>query len=80
MRWKGRRDHDRADVDLMTDVSAYSLVVVTMLCFGLIVGFQFAHISHVRKLITLAKRSVNSGTLAPVFAELESMRKKRTRI
>ncbi len=59
----------------MIDVSAYSLVVVTMLCFGLIVGFQFAHISYVRKLITLAKRSVNSGTLAPVFAEVEQLRK-----
>jgi hypothetical protein len=75
MRWKGRPDHDRGEI-FMIDVAAYSLVLITMLCFGLIVGFQFAHIAYVRKLITLAKRSVNSGTLAPIFAELENIRNK----
>lgn len=55
----------------MVTLSGYSLIVIVSLCFGLVVSFQLAHIQYVRYLIGLAKRSIMSGTLAPVFSELE---------
>ena len=60
----------------MIDVASYTLVAVTTFCFGLIVSFQMAHIHYCRKLTTLLRRSISTGTIAPVLAELERLRPK----
>ncbi len=57
----------------MIDAAGFALIAVVSLCFGLIVSFQIAHIHYCRMLITLARRSVASGSLAPIFAELERL-------
>ena len=57
----------------MVDAAGYTLIAVVALCFGLIVSFQVAHIRYCRRLIKLARRSLDSGTLAPIFAELERL-------
>jgi len=44
---------------------------VVTLCFGLLVSFQVAHIMYVRRLTKLAKRSVDTGTIAPILVEME---------
>jgi hypothetical protein len=49
----------------------YLLISVTTFCFGLLVSFQISHIFYCRKLTKLAKRCVNTGTIAPVLVELE---------
>jgi hypothetical protein len=56
----------------MIDLASYFLLSLVSLCFGILVGFQIAHISHVKKLAKLAKRCVDTGTLAPVLVELET--------
>jgi hypothetical protein len=56
----------------MVDAFSYFLLSVVTLCFGILVGFQIAHISHVKKLAKLAKRCVDTGTIAPVLVELEA--------
>ncbi len=55
----------------MIDPLNYLLIGITTFCFGLLVSFQISHILYCRKLTKLAKRSVNTGTIAPVLVELE---------
>jgi hypothetical protein len=56
----------------MVDIFSYFLLSLVTLCFGILVGFQIAHIAHVKKLAGMAKRCVDTGTIAPVLVELES--------
>ncbi len=49
----------------------YLLIAVVMFCFGLLISFQVTHIYYAKKLIRLARRSVNTGTIAPILVELE---------
>jgi len=60
----------------MVDIISYSMIVITALCFGLIVSFQIAHINYCRKLTQLLRRSIYSKSLGPVLAELEMSRPK----
>jgi hypothetical protein len=60
----------------MVDITAYLLISVVMFCFGLLVSFQIAHIYYVRRMTRLAKRSVDTGTIAPILVELEMAQKK----
>lgn len=55
----------------MVDAIAYTAIGIVTLCFGLLVGFQMAHIMYVRRLTRLAKRCVDTGTIAPVLVEIE---------
>ncbi|NYT05252.1 MAG: hypothetical protein GKC04_02600 [Methanomicrobiales archaeon] len=55
----------------MIDPVNYLLIAVTTCCFGLLISFQITHIYYCRKLTRLAKRSVNTGTIAPILVELE---------
>jgi len=55
----------------MVDTIAYIAISIVTLCFGLLVGFQMAHIMYVRRLTRLAKRCVDTGTIAPVLVEIE---------
>jgi len=55
----------------MVDTVAYTAIGVVTLCFGLLVGLQVAHIMYVRRLTRLAKRCVDTGTIAPILVELE---------
>lgn len=55
----------------MVDIMAYTVISIVTLCFGLLVGFQVAHIMYVRRLTRLAKRCVDTGTIAPVLVEME---------
>lgn len=55
----------------MVALPEFILIFIVSLFFGLIVSFQITHIRYVRYLIKLARRTVMSGTLAPVFSELE---------
>ena len=55
----------------MVALPEFILIFIVSLCFGLIVSFQIAHMHYVRYIVKLAKRTVMSGTLAPVFSELE---------
>ncbi len=55
----------------MANLIAFSMVAIVTLFFGLIVGFQLAHIRYVHRLIALTKRSINTGTLFPLLAELK---------
>jgi hypothetical protein len=57
----------------MVELLSYFLISIVTLCFGLLVGFQIAHIYHIKKLAKLAKRCVDTGTIAPVLVELESV-------
>jgi hypothetical protein len=59
----------------MVDTVAYLMISIVAFCFGLLVSFQIAHIYYVRKLTRLAKRCVDTGTIAPVLIELESFKK-----
>jgi hypothetical protein len=61
----------------MVDLSSYLLITIVAFCFGLLVSFQIAHIYFVRRLTRLAKRSVDTGTIAPILVDLEVMRKKK---
>ncbi len=61
----------------MVDISSYSLIGVTCLCFGLIVSFQIAHIKYCRKLTILVRRSISTKTIAPVLAEYEAKKAKK---
>jgi hypothetical protein len=61
----------------MVDLSSYLLISIVAFCFGLLVSFQIAHIYFVRRLTRLAKRSVDTGTIAPILVDLEVMRKKK---
>jgi hypothetical protein len=56
----------------MVDIFSYFLLSIVSMCFGILVGFQIVHISHVKKLAKLAKRCVDTGTIAPVLVELET--------
>ncbi|MCQ8893863.1 MAG: hypothetical protein NQU46_04450 [Methanolinea sp.] len=55
----------------MVDPTAYTVISIVTLCFGLLVGFQVAHIMYVRRLTRLAKRCIDTGTIAPVLVEIE---------
>jgi hypothetical protein len=55
----------------MVDAISYALIGITAFCFGLIVSFQIAHIHYVRRLTRLARRSLDSGTIAPILVELK---------
>ena len=55
----------------MTFYLTYLLICVSTACFGFLIGFQLAHIYYCRKMILLAKRCINTGTIAPVLFELE---------
>jgi hypothetical protein len=55
----------------MVALPEITLIFIVSLSFGLIVSFQITHIHYVRYLIRLARRTVMSGTLAPIFSELE---------
>lgn len=59
----------------MVDTVAYLMISIVAFCFGLLVSFQVAHIYYVRRLTRLAKRCVDTGTIAPVLVELESVKK-----
>ena len=60
----------------MVDTTSYLLISVVMFCFGLLVSFQVAHIYYVRRMTRLAKRSIDTGTIAPILVELEMVQKK----
>jgi hypothetical protein len=60
----------------MVDLIGYLAIVIVTFCFGLLVSFQIAHIHYVRRLTRLAKRSIDTGTIAPVLVDLEKARKK----
>lgn len=60
----------------MVDFTSYVVISVVTLCFGLLVSFQVAHIMYVRRLTHLAKRCVDTGTIAPLLVEIEIAEKK----
>ncbi|MEA2034085.1 MAG: hypothetical protein U9N40_01120 [Euryarchaeota archaeon] len=55
----------------MTVYLSCLLICVATACFGFLIGFQLAHIYYCRKMIVLAKRCINTGTIAPVLFEIE---------
>lgn len=55
----------------MVDAASYALIGITTLCFGLLVSFQIAHIYYVRRLTHLARRCLDTGTIAPILVELK---------
>ncbi|MCX6699340.1 MAG: hypothetical protein NTV68_05345 [Methanomicrobiales archaeon] len=57
----------------MVELVGELAICIVTLCFGLLISFQLAHIYHVRRITRLARRCVDSGTLAPVLVELEKM-------
>ncbi len=59
----------------MTVYLSYLLICVATTCFGLLIGFQLAHIYYCRKMIILAKRCINTGTIAPVLVVIEEQSK-----
>jgi hypothetical protein len=59
----------------MVETVAYLMISIVAFCFGLLVSFQIAHIYYVRRLTRLAKRCIDTGTIAPVLIELESVKK-----
>lgn len=71
MNWSGNRNDEKGHC--MINPLNYLLIAVTTFCFGLLVSFQISHIYYTRKLARLAKRSVNTGTIAPVLVELEEV-------
>ena len=56
----------------MVDTTSYALIAVTTFCFGLLVSFQIAHIYYVRRLTRLARRCLDTGTIAPILVELKT--------
>lgn len=60
----------------MVDISYYAMISIVALCFGLLVSFQLTHIHYVRRLTRMAKRSLDTGTIAPVLIELEAAEKR----
>ncbi|MDO8871833.1 MAG: hypothetical protein Q7V05_03760 [Methanoregula sp.] len=61
----------------MVDILSYTLISITCFCFGLIVSFQFAHITYCRKLTTLLRRSISTRTIAPVLADYEALKDRK---
>ncbi len=61
----------------MIDPVGYLAIGIVTFCFGLLVSFQMAHIYYVRRLARLAKRSIDTGTIAPVLVELETSLNRR---
>lgn len=61
----------------MVDIAYYVMISIVTFCFGLLVSFQLAHISYARRLTRLAKRSVDTGTIAPILVELEAAEKQK---
>jgi hypothetical protein len=61
----------------MVDIAYYVMISIVTFCFGLLVSFQIAHIHYVRRLTRLAKRSVDTGTIAPILVELEAAQKRK---
>ncbi|MDH7593607.1 MAG: hypothetical protein QHG99_04530 [Methanomicrobiales archaeon] len=61
----------------MINPADYTIIAVVSGCFGLLVGFQLTHITYVKRLTTLAKRCVDTGTIAPVLVEIEKTRIER---
>jgi hypothetical protein len=59
----------------MIDSSSYLLIAIVTFGFGLLVSFQIGHIYYVRKITRIARRCVDTGTIAPVFVELEKVHK-----
>jgi hypothetical protein len=57
----------------MVSTESYALIAVVTFCFGLLVSFQITHIYYVRRLARLAKRSVDTGTIAPILVELKKL-------
>jgi len=55
----------------MVDTASYVLISVTTFCFGLLTAFQIAHIYYVRRLTRLARRCLDTGTIAPILVELQ---------
>jgi len=55
----------------MVDIINYIAIAIVTFCFGLLVSFQITHFQYMRRLTRLAKRSVDTGTIAPVLVELE---------
>jgi hypothetical protein len=55
----------------MVELMAELVIGIVTLCFGLLVSFQIAHIYHVRNITRIARRCIDSGTMAPVLVELE---------
>ena len=60
----------------MIDITGIVLLIIVTLCFGFLTGFQMAHISYNKKLVTLVKRCINTGTIAPVLVEIEEHNQK----
>lgn len=59
----------------MVDIAYYIMISIVTFCFGLLVSFQLTHIHYVRRLTRLARRSVDTGTIAPILVELEVAQK-----
>ncbi|KQC05537.1 MAG: hypothetical protein APR55_05725 [Methanolinea sp. SDB] len=59
----------------MVDIAYYIMISIVTFCFGLLVSFQLTHIHYVRRLTRLARRSVDTGTIAPILVELEAAQK-----
>ncbi len=57
----------------MVDPFNYFLISIVTLGFGLLVSFQIAHIYYIRKLTRLARRCIDTGTIAPLLVELEKV-------
>lgn len=55
----------------VVDILGEIVICIVTLCFGLLISFQIAHIYHVRHITRIAKRCIDSGTIAPVLVELE---------
>ncbi|MCX6693132.1 MAG: hypothetical protein NT074_01060 [Methanomicrobiales archaeon] len=56
---------------MLTETGIILIGVVTF-CFGLLVGIQADHIRYMRRLTRLARRCLETGTLAPVLLALET--------
>lgn len=57
----------------MVDLLGELVICIVTLCFGLLISFQIAHIYHVRRITRIARRCIDSGTIAPVLVELEKV-------
>jgi len=60
----------------MINITGIVLLIIVTLCFGFLTGFQMAHINYNKKLVTLVKRCINTGTIAPVLVEIEERKQK----
>ncbi|WOF15357.1 hypothetical protein F1737_01000 [Methanoplanus sp. FWC-SCC4] len=54
-----------------SDLIGYLGLAIVTFCFGLLCGFQVAHIKYTKKLAKMVKRCIHSGTIAPVLVELK---------